>query len=214
MNRRQRVIQGEAVSEWKNVESGVPQGSVLGPLLFLIYINDMPDLVHHIVKLFADDSKLLAVIKQDSDMFLLQDDIDRLVAWSNEWRLRFNFSKCKVMHFANRSSPTDLHFPLRMSCHATGTSHFLECSRSERDLGIQIQHNLKWNDQIALAVAKANRTLGILNKAFKCWNIETLRTLFVTYVRPHLEYCAVIWSPYNKEDINRLERVRSNKTRT
>ena len=129
-NRRQRVVQGESMSEWKKVESGVPQGSVLGPLLFLIFINDMPELVHHIVKLFADDSKLLAVIKQDSDMFFLQEDIDALVEWADEWRMRFNFKKCKAMHISNRSSPTDLHFPLRMNCLTTGKSHVLENSRS------------------------------------------------------------------------------------
>ena len=193
------------MSEWKNVESGVPKGSVLGPLFFLIYINDMPELINHVVKLFADDSKLLAVIKHDSDMRLLQEDIDKLATWADEWRLRFNYSKYKAMHISNKGSPTDLHFSLRIYCASTGQSHVLECSRSERDLGIQIQSNLKCNDQVDLAVAKANRTLGILKRTFKCWDIHMLRTLFVTYVRPHLEYCAVVWNPYNKEDIHRIE---------
>ena len=134
----------------------------------MIFINDMPVLVHHIVKLFADDIKLLAVIKKDTDMFLLQEDIVALVLeWADEWRMRVNFKKCKAMHISNRSSPTVLHFPLHMNCITTGKSHVLENSRSEQDLGIQIQHNLKWNDQIGLAVSKANRTLRMLKKTFK-----------------------------------------------
>ncbi len=88
---------GRFASEWLDVLSGVPQGSVLGPLLFLIYINDMPELVHHYCKLFADDTKLLAVIKNAADLEFLQDDLDKLVLWSKKWQMLFNEEKFKVM---------------------------------------------------------------------------------------------------------------------
>jgi ribonuclease P/MRP protein subunit RPP40 len=85
---------GGSYSDWLPVTSGVPQGSVLGPLLFLIYINDIPDVVNNLVKLFADDSKLLSVIKSCSDETILQDDLNKLVDWSETWRMNFNKSKC------------------------------------------------------------------------------------------------------------------------
>ena len=76
---------GEYLSEWKKVKSGVPQGSVLGPLLFLIYINDMPEKLHHFCKLFADDSKLIAIIKNNLDRKMLQDELNKLIEWAAEW---------------------------------------------------------------------------------------------------------------------------------
>jgi hypothetical protein len=100
--RKQRVVVGAYVSELLDVLSGVPQGSVLGPLLFLISINDMPSLVHHFCKLFADDTKLIAIIRNAMDTTLLQEDIDRLVAWSETLGMCFNEDKCKVMHIDKR----------------------------------------------------------------------------------------------------------------
>ena len=94
--RRKRVVIGKNSSTWKDVLSGVPQGSVLGPLLFLVFINDMPELVHHLTKLFADDCKLIEVIKDENDRNYLQNDLDKLVIWADEWRMRLNYSKCKL----------------------------------------------------------------------------------------------------------------------
>ena len=79
----------------------MPQGSVLGPLLFLIYINDMPDALNHMCKLFADDSKLIAIIKNGNDKLMLQEDLDKLANWANDWRMKFNYEKCKTMTIGN-----------------------------------------------------------------------------------------------------------------
>ncbi len=98
-NRKQRVVMGSSISDWRDLTSGVPQGSVLGPLLFLVIIKDMPDLVSHLVKLFADDSKLVGIIKEESDEATLRVDVDRLVEWADEWRMKFNFNKCKVVEY-------------------------------------------------------------------------------------------------------------------
>lgn len=97
--RKQRVVIGKIKSSWVEVLSGVPQGSVLGPLLFLIYINDMPSSVQNILKLFADDSKLIAQIRNQLDLDQVQLDLDSLVKWSNQWSMYFNYKKCKVMKF-------------------------------------------------------------------------------------------------------------------
>lgn len=99
--RRQRVVIGEATSEWAHVLRSVPQGSVLGPLLFLIYINDMSDLLKHFCKLFADDSQLVATIKDLLACELLQEDRDALMEWSIKWEMSFNFEKCKIIKFGN-----------------------------------------------------------------------------------------------------------------
>ena len=85
------------MSEWKKVISGVPQGSVLGPILFIIFINDMPSLTKHISKFFADDSKIIGIIRNSQDKIVLQDDLDTLVNWSKDWKMCFNYDKCKVM---------------------------------------------------------------------------------------------------------------------
>ena len=98
IGRKQRVIIGKATSDdWRRVSSRVPQGSVLGSRLFLIYINDMPDALNHICKLFADDSKLIGVIKNSNDTMRLQEDLDKLSNWVNEWRMKFNYDKSKIM---------------------------------------------------------------------------------------------------------------------
>ena len=213
LDRRQRVAMGDSISDWMPVTSGVPQGSVLGPLLFLIFINDMPEVVRNLVKLFADDTKLLSVVESKTDKVLLQDDLDRLVDWSVTWRMHFNQRKCKVMRIAKKSAPTDLHLPFTMTDESSKNTHYLEETRSERDLGIQVKHNLKWDDQVKSAAAKANKALGTLQRTFKCWDLQMLKQLYVVYVRPHLEYAVQAWCPYNQLDINRLERVQFRATR-
>ena len=104
--RKQRVVLNGEESNWLDVTSGIPQGSVLGPILFLVYINDLPEVVHNAVKLFADDTKLYGNSCTDEDQHLLQDDINSLIQWSDSWLLKFNISKCKHMHLGNRNTPT------------------------------------------------------------------------------------------------------------
>jgi hypothetical protein len=98
VGRQQRVVIDGHSSEWKSVTSGVPQGSVLGPLLFVLYINDLPDRIGTNIKLYADDSKIINIIKSPNDSLELQTDIDRAVNWSHMWLMPFNIDKCKVMH--------------------------------------------------------------------------------------------------------------------
>ena len=104
IGREQRVVLGSATSNWSVVNSGVPQGSVLGPLLFVVFINDLLDLVENKTKLYADDSKIFFSYDNSiSTPKLLQDDLDSLVIWANEWSLELNLSKCKVMHFGKKT---------------------------------------------------------------------------------------------------------------
>ena len=105
--RPQRVRVGEAVSGWTNVTSGIPQGSVLGPTLFVLFINDLPQVVESRVALFADDTKVFRQIQSVEDREKLQQDIDELLIWSKKWQLPFNESKCKVMHYGKTHRKAD-----------------------------------------------------------------------------------------------------------
>jgi hypothetical protein len=222
-NRKQRVVIGDFKSDWADVLSGVPQGSVLGPLLFLIFINDMPGLVKHLCKLFADDTKLIGVIKSPSDLTELQQDIDRLVEWSHTWHMKFNEDKCKAMFFGLRVNnmlntayhqfddsaiidPLSRHkiFTMRDQ---HGSRHNLVETSSERDLGVIINERLDWSDHIAHMKAKAYKTLGMLKRAFRTWDSHNFRILYSTYVRPHLEYCSSVWNSSSILNIKEIEKV-------
>ena len=213
-NRKQRVVMGDTFSEWINVTSGVPQGSVLGPLLFVIYINDMPSLTTHLCKLFADDSKLIGIIKNSQDKIILQNDLDILNEWSLKWKLYFNVNKCKVMEiYTNKLSSQMSSLNELKMCDAKNGRTSLEKTTSERDLGVTLNKKLKWNDHIENAVLKANNALGMLRKTFKYWSCKSFKQLYVAFVRPHLEYCSAIWNPHLKKDILKLERVQRRATK-
>ena len=96
-NRLQRVVINGSASTWSKVLSGVPQGSVLGPLLFIIYVNDLPDILHCCIQQYADDAKLYSIIKSYNDINSFQHNLDSIAEWSNKWLLNFNFNKCKHM---------------------------------------------------------------------------------------------------------------------
>ena len=208
-NRSQRVVQGSVISDWKKVYSGVPQGSVLGPLLFLLYINDLPDMIQNDFKLFADDAKLISVIDEPDKVKLLQDDLDKVVEWSKLWLIKLNISKCKVMHFGTNNELTD-YFLNDLN---TNTVNKLTESDFERDLGVFISSNLKWNKQVVAASNKANQILGRMKKAFDFININTAKILYTSFIRPHMEFAISVWSPYLIGDINILEKTQRRATK-
>jgi len=152
------VINGE-FSLWSLVKSGVPQGSVLGPLLFAIYINELPIVVKSSLVLFAGDTNLFRFIKSPDDVSELQKDIDALFCWSKQWLLSFNTAKCKVLCIGSSSYqvPYTLNGIIIETC---GVSNI-------RDLGIQIDTNLKFHQQTTNAMSKANRVLSVINKSFE-----------------------------------------------
>ena len=202
-NREQRVVLLGKYSEWKKVKSGVPQGSVLGPLLFLVYINDIDcDINNNILK-FADDTKLFGVAATRGDVQKLQNDLDRLYFWSEEWLMLFNVKKCKVMHLGYNNGLANY----------TMNGNVLESVVEERDLGIIFQNNLKWEKQCAKAVNTANRILGMIKRNFVFLNRENFLLLYKSLVRPHLEYCIQVWCPHLKKDIELLENVQRRATK-
>ena len=201
LDRRQRVVIQGSKSEWAPVTSGIPQGSVLGPTLFTLFVNDMPQQVSSCVKLFADDTKLYRRVTNGSTE--LQADIDALVKWSKEWLLPFNSTKCRVMHLGRRNAE----HPYLLD----GAS--IQEVREERDLGVVVDDELKFHQQTAAAIAKASQMLAVVRRSFANLDEVTLPLLFKTVVRPFLEYGNTIWGPFGKVDQKRLERVQRRATR-
>ena len=144
-------------SDWAPVVSGVPQGTVLGPLLFSLYINDISADIESEIRLFADDCVCYREIKNEEDTLKLQRDIDHLGSWARKWGMRFQPVKCNMMQLTNkRSSKIQANYTLE------GT--VLENVESIKYLGVTITNDLKWNTHISNVCTKANRTLGFLRR--------------------------------------------------
>ena len=150
---QQVVIDGEE-SESIPVTSGVPQGSVLGPILFLVYINDPPDEVRSPVRLFADDTALYITMESEDDSSALQTDLDILSAWETRWDMEFNPSKCQVVHATGSRKTVKTDYVLH--------GQVLESVPCARYLGVDISSGLTWNSYIDRVTANANRTLGFI----------------------------------------------------
>jgi hypothetical protein len=202
---------GGRTSGWAKVTSGVPQGSVLGPLLFVLFINDLPERLTHFAALYADDLKDIAVIKTEADELALQEDADKIVDWTCENCVNLNLTKCFVMRMGRcRHAPPGQVYTMQ---DAAGERHALEVTRQERDLGVILSDDLKWKAQAEAAAAKANKVLGMLKRAFTHRGQGLWKALYCTYVRPHLEFAAQAWSPYLQHDIAVLERVQNRATK-
>jgi len=202
-NRRQRVcLQGE-LSGWLDVTSGVPQGSVLGPVLFLIFINDLDSGIVNWILKFADDTKIYSCLREAKDCDMLQDDLDLLYAWSNEWQMQFNVDKCKVMHIGKKNP----FYSYKMN----GAK--LEEVTVEKDLGVYISNDAKPSVQCQQSYLRANRMLGFVKRNIISRHPSILLNMYKSFVRPHLEYCSPAWSPHYKKDKVLLERVQHRFTR-
>ena len=201
--RTQRVSVRGAKSEVAEVVSGVPQGSVLGPILFIVYINDLPDHVKCSIHMFADDTKIYSCVKNDKEAENIKDDLESLQAWSEKWLLRFNAGKCKTMHLGH-GNPT-----VRYQMGDT----ILGEINDEKDLGVYLTPDLKPSMQSSKAAKKGMDCLRVIKRTFKYIDIESFQILYKTYVRPHMEYCVQAWSPWMEKDKQALEKVQRRATK-
>ena len=209
VGRRQRVSVNGSLSDWACVDSGVPQGSVLGPVCFVLFINDLPEATSNTSEMYADDTKLYGKIASEADRDRLQADVDNLVDWADTWQLRFNSGKCKVLHLGNRNNQ----FNYSMRSHGSLERIVLEKSELEKDLGVHVDSDLKFSKHVEIQVNKANRLLGLIRRSYEHLDCASMKTLFTALVRPHLEFGNVAWSPRLEKDKALIEGVLRRATR-
>ena len=193
------VVDGES-SEPTPFLSGVPQGTVLGPLLFLIYINDMPSQVSKgtWIRLLADDCPMNRQIQNVNDQTILQQDLDYLHNWAVCWGMTFNPCKCYIMHIT-RGRRLDKFYQIWGTILSTVTQ--------AKYLGITIRDDLHWHQQTNLVAKKANITLHMISRNLRYCPRKTRSLAYCTLVRPKLQYCVSLWDPYQQQDIDALERI-------
>lgn len=202
-DRFQSVVINGVKSPPLRVTSGVPQGSVLGPLLFLIYINDLPDVVGSSVKLFADDCVVYRAIETDRDIVALKKDLKEIETWCGNWGMTLNTRKCKTVVFSLKDCVTDYQL----------NDEILQTGDDYKYLGVTISSNLKWDKHVDTIVRKASRALGFLRRNFKSAPREIKITVYQSYVRPILEYASAVWDPQEIGLKSRLEKIQSRAAR-
>ena len=205
--RTQHVSINNQSSNKVSVSSGVPQGSVLGPSLFIYFINDLPDFCDSLINIFADDTKVYTPISSPNDCCKLQNTINMLTDWSDKWLLKFNTSKCKVLHLGH-NNPT--HNYLMRNGNDITTLCKTNC---EKDLGVHIDSKLNFNEHILNQVKKARCTAGVIHRNILNKTPNVMVPLYKSMVRPHLEYANTVWSPYTKKNINLIENIQRHFTK-
>ena len=200
-DRTQRVVVDGFNSSCAPVLSGVPQGTVLGPLLFLIFINDITADIDSTIRLFADDCLVYRDIKSKSDCQALQNDLDRLVAWSHTWGMEFNVSKCNVMTVTLKNKKNRIDHTYKMS------GENLKRSNSEKYLGVTLNNKLEWGEHIDNVCGTTSRLLGFLRRAMHRCPPHLKEKAYKSLIRPRLEYCCSVWDPHHKKYHDKLEMV-------
>ena len=198
-DRTQQVVLDGCCSDILPVTSGVPQGTVLAPLLFLCYINDLPELVSCCCQLYADDVLLYKVIRLDEDCASLQSDLDVLQKWADDWQMRFNVLKCQHISFCSKQVQINFNY---MIC-----NEVIKQVDSIKYLGVIIDKKITWSQQVDKIALKANRVRGFLYRNIKHCSLDIKDRCYKIFIQPILEYASIIWSPYYDKYINKLEAV-------
>jgi len=199
VHRTQRVVVDGEASDWASVLSGVPQGTVLGPILFLAFINDLPRSVQSNTRLFADDCVIYRNVKNDQDCAALQHDLAQLEQWEDNWLMSFNAAKCSTIAITRKRKR--LTFPYSLH------GQVLDRVDSATYLGVELSADLTWAKHINKTTMKANRQLGFLKRNIPINNQKLKEVAYKGIVRPITEYCAPIWDPHHKKYISQLEMI-------
>ena len=198
-NRKQCVVLEGTKSNNIHVSSGVPQGSVLGPILFLTYINDLPLYVKSNVRLFADDTVMYLAVKSVDDCMQLQQDLHGLEKRESDWKMEFNIAKCNVLRITRRHTPLIYNYKIH--------GHYLDAVDSARYLGVHLSNDLHWNEHVNNITTKANKTMGFLKRNLRHCHPSTKKQAYKTLVQPTVEYCSTVWDPLTAKNIRSVEMV-------
>lgn len=204
-NRQQFTVVNNFSSPLSSVTSGVPQGSVLGPLLFLIYINDLPSNISSHVRIFADDCILYRPIKTNDDHQVLQRDLQLVSLWCNTWLMKLNVSKCKIICFSRKRTTSTFSYHINKTNILHDTQY--------KYLGVYLTSTLSWSTHIEYICANASRSLGYIRRKLHHSTNDIRKLAYLTFVQPQLEYAASIWSPHQKYLIEKLESIQNRAAR-
>ena len=209
-NRSQFVEINGKESQWLPVTSGIPQGSVLGPLLFLIYINDLPENVNSTVYMYADDTKIYREIQSDDDHEVLQRDLETLKTWSDRWLLKFHPSKCYCINIGKKNDDV---ITFKYSMTEDGNKFDMTRVNEMKDIGVIVDSELKFDRHINSKIETANKVLGIIRRSFLYLSADILIPLYKALVRSHFDYAMIIWNPHLVKHIESIEGVQRRATK-
>jgi len=204
-DRQQRVVLNGQTSSWTPVTSGTPEGSLLSPLLFILFINDLPSHIQSGCFMYADDVKIYREVRSTSDADLLHADLARLVDWSSTWKLQLNAAKCKSFTITLKRMPIVNHYSI--------SGEILDRVTTMRDLGVVLDQKLTFESHIDSIVSKANMALGLMIRSLQAGHRGTkyqpsaIVAAYYANVRSVLENCSVIWSGAAKTHADRIERI-------
>ena len=204
-NRSQTTVVNGVHSSYVEVASGVPQGSVLGPMLFLLYINDINNAIKSQIKLFADDSVLYRNIRNQNDQVILQNDLDTISSWAEKWLVELNINKCSVLSITLKRNYIFHDYNTLGATLKRVTNHDY--------LGVTISSDLNRLRHVTKISNKASRTLGLLRRTLSPCSQNVKSIAYKVLVRPQLEYASEVWSPYTMKCIKKIEQIQRNSCR-
>ena len=202
-NREQRVIIHGSSSQWGKIPAGVPQGAVLGPLTFLIYINDITENIKSNIKLFADDTSLYVTINEDAATATsqLNDDLSQICKWADSWLVKVNADKSKALTVTPKRNLANIELPLSFN------NTILETVDKHKHLGVELSTNLSWKDHITTISENAGKKINILAKLKNLIDRKTLTTMYTSFIRPGLEYGSIVFCNCTDTEDEILESV-------
>ena len=205
--RKQRVVFKGAVSDWCSVTSGVPQGSVLGPIFFVLFVNDINDVISSPLFQFADDHTMLRPILSERDHVALQNDIHNIFQWTLCNKLPLNLSKCSVMHMTRSKSPN------YCDTYIMGDGTLVEVDEFKL-LGVTFSKDLSFDSHIDAISNKVSKLSGFITRCTSGMSSYALLNLYKALILPHIICCACVWAPHQRNHLDRLEKVQRKITRT